>query len=88
MRNVFLIALWIVIASLLSGWIPLLWFGIDSWLTGIQQQIDGSRSQNSFPFEAFGRSLVRWALIWAFVSTAGITFWCIQKRVPYPQKVG
>ena len=80
MKNVLFVALRIVIGCLLSSWILLLWFGIDSWQTGIQQQIDGTREANSFPYEGIGKSCIRWASIWGFVSCTGIAFWSLQKR--------
>lgn len=77
-----LILLRIVIACLLSGWVLLLWLGNDLWQTGIQQQIDGSRGANSFPYEACGQSCIRWACIWGFISCASFVFWCLSKGRP------
>ena len=75
-----LILVRIAIACLLSGWILLLWHGIDSWQTGIQQQIDGSRGANSFPYEAHGQSCIEWASFWGFISCAGFTYWCLHRN--------
>jgi hypothetical protein len=47
--NRLLISLRIVTACLLSGWVLLLWLGIDFWQSGIQQQIDGSRGIHHSP---------------------------------------
>lgn len=70
------------IAGLLSGWTLLLWQGIDTWQTGVQQQIDGSRSGNSFPYESFGRTCVQYALIWGFVACASFAIWCSSSLKP------
>ena len=64
-------------ALALSAWIGLLWMGIDSFHTGIQQQINGTRESNSFPYEAFGESCIEWACIWGGVSCAIIGYLCL-----------
>jgi hypothetical protein len=64
----------LVIACLLSGWVLLLGLGLVFWLTGIQQQILGSRGANSFPFEACGQSCIKWACVWGFLSGTSFVF--------------
>ena len=70
----------VLMACALSGWVLLLWAGINLWLTGIQQQIKGCRGDNSFPYESFGQSCLQWACGWGFLSLSGFLFWCIHRR--------
>ena len=53
----------VLVACAFSAWILLLWSGINLWQVGIQQQIDGCRGDNSFPYESFGQSCVQWACV-------------------------
>ena len=73
----------LLIACVCSAWVFLLGLGIDFWQIGIQQQIDGTRGANSFPYEAFGQSCMKWAVIWGFVSLLGLSFWTMQCRRPH-----
>ena len=56
----------VLVACVFSAWVLLLWSGINLWQVGIQQQIDGCRGDNSFPYESFGKSCVQWACLWGF----------------------
>ncbi len=77
-----LILLRVLVAGVLSGWILLLWLGIDSWQTGIGELVHHNTRVNSFPFEEFGRRCIWWACIWGFLSCVGFTFWCMHTRTP------
>lgn len=70
----------LLIACVCSAWVFLLGLGINFWQVGIQQQIDGTRLENSFPYEAFGQSCIQWAAIWGFVSLLGLSFWSMYRR--------
>ena len=72
----------VLVACAFSAWVLLLWSGINLWQVGIQQQIDGCRGDNSFPYEAFGQSCVQWACVWGFFSLSGFSFWCLYRRMP------
>jgi hypothetical protein len=72
----------ILVACALSAWVLLLWSGINLWQVGMQQQIDGCRGDNSFPYESFGQSCVQWACVWGFLSLSGFSFWCLYRRKP------
>ena len=53
----------VLVACAFSVWVLLLESGINRWQVGIQQQINGCRGNNSFPYESFGKSCVRWACV-------------------------
>lgn len=70
----------VLVACVFSAWVLLLWSGINLWQVGIQQQIDGCRGDNSFPYESFGKSCVQWACLWGFFSLSGFSFWCLCRQ--------
>ncbi|MCH1498766.1 MAG: hypothetical protein L7U83_06830 [Akkermansiaceae bacterium] len=65
-------------ALALAAWPVLLWVGIDSFQTGIQQQVDGWRGENSFPYEAFGQNCIMWACIWGSASSVVFGYRCLK----------
>ena len=54
------------VGLLASVWVPIFCYGCLAYLTGIQQQIDGTRIQNSFPYETFGTTLMKASAAYGF----------------------
>lgn len=70
----------LVIAVAVSAWIPAFAYGCNSFLEGIQQQLDGTRLYNSFPFEAFGRSLMLYSSAYGFFAMAAFSTYVLFRR--------
>ena len=70
----------IVVGVAVSAWIPAFAYGCNSFPTGIQQQLDGTRTGNSFPYETFGRSLMLYSSAYGFFAIAAFCAYMFDKR--------
>lgn len=70
----------LLVAIAASVWIPVFAYGCDSVLTGIQKQLEGTRIDNSFPYESFGRSLMLYSSVYGFFAVATLFSYLLAKR--------
>lgn len=70
----------LLMSLVILAWLPLLALGFSHWATGIQQQIDGTRVANSFPYETFGLTLMKAAILLGISSAVFLVYATIWRR--------